>query len=269
MPSTSLFLLSSVLLGALAPTSCLAAPLADTALDRRAWGCKGAFQCRAQRIPANSDHVCLNNACTYVCDDGYVAQGVRCVPVTSSTTTTPGPASSSALATTTTTTTTTAAQAYQTLTPNALSLAGVTGFAGINTNAILSWFHTNLGSDSTNGHSWCGYPYSDAVPGFAPSLKTMLANFGGDYVSAATAYCGLEAIVTTPDGRNATLYLADAFDDTWVRTPSSLDIVFGSFPLLFGRTTTNKNDVVKQASWSFTGNRNDRYKFKGLGSVGL
>ena len=107
------------------------------------------------------------------------------------------------------------------------------------------------------------------MPGFAPSLKTMLSNFNWDYEAAAKAYCGLEAIVTTPDGRTATLYLADAFDDTWVRTPSSIDVVIGSFAQLFGRETTNKNDVVKDGSWYFTGNRNERYKFKGLGAVGL
>lgn len=56
----------------------------------------------------------------------------------------------------------------------------------------------------------------------------MLSNFNWDYEAAATAYCGLEAVVTTPDGRTATLYIADAFDDTWVRTPSSIDVVYDS-----------------------------------------
>lgn len=33
-------------------------------------------------------------------------------------------------------------------------------------------------------------------------------------------YCGLEAIVTNPDnGRSMTLYIGDAFDHRWVRTP--------------------------------------------------
>lgn len=30
------------------------------------------------------------------------------------------------------------------------------------------------------------------------------------------------------------------------------------FSKLFGKVTTNKNDVVKNASWQFTGNRNAR-----------
>ncbi|BGP32580.1 hypothetical protein JCM10296v2_004361 [Rhodotorula toruloides] len=148
-----------------------------------------------------------------------------------------------------------------------LSKAGVKGFLGTNTNAILSWYHTNAASDSTNGNSWCGFPYDDSVPGVAPSLKTMLNNFGGDYQAAATAYCGLEMVVTTPDGKSATLYIADAFDDTWVRTPSSLDIIYGSFAKLFGSQTDNKNDVVQGASWKFTGNRNSKYAFKSTTSL--
>lgn len=95
----------------------------------------------------------------------------------------------------------------------------------------------------------------------------MLNNFGDDYQKAATAYCGLEAVVTTPDGKSETLYIADAFDDTWVRTPASLDIIYGSFSKLFGSTTNNKNDVVQGASWKLTGNRNDKYKFKSTTSL--
>ncbi|GAA5983782.1 hypothetical protein JCM10908_005925 [Rhodotorula pacifica] len=194
---------------------------------------------------------------------------------TTTTTTTPPPTTTTPPPTTTTsqqpttTTTTDAPDPTVTLIPNAVADAGVTGFLGLNTNAIISWFYTDRSTDSTNGHSWCGYPYSDAVPGFAPSLNTMLSNFNWDYEAAATAYCGLEAVVTTPDGRTATLYLADAFDDAWVRTASSIDVVIGAFPQLFGSWTTNKNDVVKDGSWYFTGNRNERYQFNGLGSQGL
>ncbi|GAA5969843.1 hypothetical protein JCM8115_005800 [Rhodotorula mucilaginosa] len=190
-------------------------------------------------------------------------------PPPTTTTTSPPPPTATTTTTPITTTTTEAPAPTVTLLPNAVAAAGVTGFLGVNKNAIISWFRTDASQDSTNGHSWCGSPYTDAVPGFAPSLKTMLSNFNWDYEAAAKAYCGLEAIVTTPDGRTATLYLADAFDDTWVRTPSSIDVVIGSFAQLFGRETTNKNDVVKDGSWYFTGNRNERYKFKGLGAVGL
>ncbi|GAA5935849.1 hypothetical protein JCM3775_007347 [Rhodotorula graminis] len=148
-----------------------------------------------------------------------------------------------------------------------LSKAGIQGFLGDNSNAILSWYNTNSGQDSTNGNSWCGFPYDNNVPGVAPSLKTMLNNFGGDYEAAAKAYCGLELVVSTPDGKSKTMYIADAFDDTWVLTPSSLDIIHGSFTDLFGSYTDNKNDVVKGASWKFTGQRNDKYKFKSTNSL--
>ncbi|GAA5878347.1 hypothetical protein JCM3774_001994 [Rhodotorula dairenensis] len=148
-----------------------------------------------------------------------------------------------------------------------LSQAGIKGFLGSNTDSIISWYHTNSGQDSTNGNSWCGFVYTDAVPGFAPSLKTMLNNFGGDYEAAATAYCGLEAIVTLPSGKSATLYIADAFDDTWVRTPASIDVIYDSFTDLYGSATTNKNDVIQGASWKLTGNRNDKYKFKSTNSI--
>mgnify|MGYP001581198646 FL=1 len=82
--------------------------------------------------------------------------------------------------------------------------------------------------------SWCGFPYSDSSPGFAPSVGTMLKNFGGDYEKAATAYCGLEAIVTAPDGTTSTGVILDGFDDAWVLSPGSIDLMYNfvrSFPL--------------------------------------
>lgn len=147
-----------------------------------------------------------------------------------------------------------------------LSASGIKSFLGLNTNAIASWYHANSGQDSTNGHSWCYFPYNDDTPGFAISLKTMLANFGGDAMAARKAYCGLEAVVTNPDGTELTLYVADAFDDTWVLTPTSIDVMYNSFIKLFGSSTSNKNDVIKNASWKFTGNRNERYAFNGEGN---
>ncbi|GAA6043484.1 hypothetical protein JCM8097_000735 [Rhodosporidiobolus ruineniae] len=197
--------------------------------------------------------------------------------------------SSKAASTTTSSAYASTSKVADTSSSTVLAASNIQGFLGENTNAILSWYNTNSGQDSTNGNSWCGFPYDNSVPGFAPSLKTMLNNFGGDYEKAATAYCGLEAEenfsgrlspsarvlicflslvqVTTPDGKTVTLYIADAFDDTWVLTPSSLDIIHGSFESLYGSYTDNKNDVVKNAKWSFTGNRNDKYKFKSSTSL--
>ncbi|GAA5925771.1 uncharacterized protein JCM15063_005113 [Sporobolomyces koalae] len=246
-------------------------------LDKRAWNCKGNFQCRGKRIPPNSSAVCQNNICTYACNSGFTRSGVFCVapaePVTSTTsdaasssstvsTDSPEPTWSAVSSATsddsTPTSTWTASIPGATIIPNALAVSQVTSFLGINTGAIASWYHASSTQDSTNGHSWCYYPYNDDTPGFAISLKTMLDNFDGDAFAARKAYCGLEAIVTNPDGTEMTLYVADAFDDAWVLTPTSIDVMYNAFSTLFGRVTTNKNDVVKNASWRFTGNRNQR-----------
>ncbi|BGP32582.1 hypothetical protein JCM10296v2_004363 [Rhodotorula toruloides] len=235
--------------------------LPATSLEERGGACKGSYQCRYVARPQNSGYLCKEGQCTYQCYPGYKDLGNRCVKPSPTTTYYQAPA--------TTTASETAVFPSATFVQDAVKQAGVTGFSGNNSNAILSWFRTNNSADATNGHSWCGSVYRDDVPGFAPSLKTMLANFNGSYEAAATAYCGLEAVITTPAGRNATLYIVDAFDDTWVRTPSSLDVVVGSFPLLFGFNTTNKLDVVQGAEWYLTGRRNARYAFKGPGAVGL
>ncbi|GAA6060472.1 hypothetical protein JCM10212_007103 [Sporobolomyces blumeae] len=147
-----------------------------------------------------------------------------------------------------------------------LSAAGIKSFLGLNTGAIASWYHASSSQDSTNGHSWCYFPYNDNTPGFAISLKTMLANYGGDAMAARKAYCGLEAVVTTPDGTSSTLVVADAFDDTWVRTPTSIDVMYNAFTKLFGSQTSNKNDVIQGVTWEFTGNRNSQYVFNGEGN---
>ena len=132
--------------------------------------------------------------------------------------------------------------------------------------------------------SWCFSKYNDATPGFAPSLKTMLSVYGGGWTDlqkwkSMKLFCGLEAEFTTSDGRTATLYIHDAFDDAWVRTPNAVDVIIGSvrrrrrsylfkpaltlhssqFAQLFGRSTTNKNDVVQNASWRLTGKRDTRW----------
>ncbi|KWU42025.1 hypothetical protein RHOSPDRAFT_36438 [Rhodotorula sp. JG-1b] len=98
---------------------------------------------------------------------------------------------------------------------------GISTFLGNNTGAIASWYRSNDPRDSTND--------DDAVPGFAPSLATMLASFDQDSAAAKRAFCGLEAEVYSPrTGKTVTLYIADAFDDKWVRTPSSIDVLHDS-----------------------------------------
>ncbi|KDE03694.1 hypothetical protein MVLG_05825 [Microbotryum lychnidis-dioicae p1A1 Lamole] len=147
---------------------------------------------------------------------------------------------------------------------------GITAFratrCGTNKGSIVSWFSTKSTTDSTNGNSWCGFPYDDTTPGFAISLKTMLANFGNNYEKAAKAFCGMEAEITSKSGKKIKLVLVDAFDDRWVRTPNSIDMITNSFAKFNGARTTNKNVVQMDASWVFTGRRNLRYQFKGVGS---
>ncbi|GAA6005980.1 uncharacterized protein JCM10292_005634 [Rhodotorula paludigena] len=143
---------------------------------------------------------------------------------------------------------------------------GISTFLGRNEGAIASWYHTNSGTDSTNGRSWCEFPYNDSVPGFAPSLKTMLSSFGDDAAKAKEGFCGLEARVYSPKtDKTLTMYIADAFDDTWVRTPSSIDVIYDSFADIFGSTTDNKDDVVKACWWELTGGREEKYTYKGVG----
>ncbi|GAA5973172.1 hypothetical protein JCM3765_000734, partial [Sporobolomyces pararoseus] len=147
-----------------------------------------------------------------------------------------------------------------------LSTAGIKSFLGLQTGAIASWYHANSGQDSTNGHSWCYYPYNDDTPGLAINVATMIANFNGDEMAARKAYCGLEVLVTTPSGTQLTLYVADGFDPAWVKTPSSIDVMYNSFTKLFGKATSNKNDVIQNVKWEFTGSRNERYAYNSEGN---
>ena len=142
------------------------------------------------------------------------------------------------------TTSTSARAASSSSSKTLLAAVGVTSFLGTNT-GIGSWYNADSSSDSTNGRSWCEFQYNDDSPVFAPSVGTMRKNFGYDNEAAATAYCGLEAIVTTPDGKSKTMYLGDGFDDAWVLSPGSIDIMHNAFNFLFSSSTNNKNDVIK------------------------
>lgn len=57
----------------------------------------------------------------------------------------------------------------------------------------------------------------------------MLASFDGDSAAAKKAFCGLYAQVYSPTtDQTVALMIADAFDDKWVRTPASIDVIYGS-----------------------------------------
>ncbi|GAA5952701.1 hypothetical protein JCM8115_002325 [Rhodotorula mucilaginosa] len=230
-------------------------------------GCSVWQDCTDMPIVENSHHWCHwwnkqnRNVCDWDCNEGYYRKNNKCFPYAPAATTTTEQAWSAPAETQAA-----AAKVELASTSDNNVLASVSAFKGVNTGAIASWFHTNSGSDSTNGHSWCYTPYNDNTPGMAISYKTMVNAAGGDEMAARKMFCGLEAEVTTPEGRTATLYVADAFDDTWVLTPTSIDVVYNAFAQLFGRTTDNKNDVVQNVSWKFTGNRNSRYAFNGEGN---
>ena len=52
-------------------------------------------------------------------------------------------------------------------------LGGVSAFHGVNGPGIMSWFRTNLGSDSTNGESWCETKYKVRL--LFPQLACLVA----------------------------------------------------------------------------------------------
>ncbi|TFK47229.1 hypothetical protein OE88DRAFT_1648099 [Heliocybe sulcata] len=129
---------------------------------------------------------------------------------------------------------------------------------------IGSWFRANNAQDHTNGKSWCGFAYYDTDPVFAPSLKAM----GGatwnsnptQWEQDTAAWCGLEAEVTDPTtGNSMKMYIGDAFDETYVRTPGSIDIMVDAFSTLHGNPNGNKDDVIQGVQWKLTGNRNTYY----------
>lgn len=144
-----------------------------------------------------------------------------------------------------------------------------TGFFdnGVQT-GVGSWYRASAGADATNGKSWCGYTYYNSDPVFAVSLKKM---GGATYNSNPTAWrqqtaqhCGLEAKVTDPKtGKSMLMYIGDAFDDRWVLSPSSIDIMIDAFSSIHGNPNGNKNDVIKDVQWELTGRINTKYAAPG------
>jgi hypothetical protein len=76
----------------------------------------------------------------------------------------------------------------------------------------------------------------------------------------------LEAKVYNPDtDQTVLLYIGDAFDHQWVHSPGSIDIMINKYSVLFGSYATDKNAVMMNIQWEFTGARNPQYKFGGVG----
>ncbi len=242
---------------------------APNMLEKRAASCTKASQCKSVKYPAHGQPTCVSRRCSWKCNTNYTKVGSTCVKTSQL-----KEAKAKVAVKKTTTkkkTTTTQRQAQTKATARAastskgtvLAAAGVTSFTGTNS-GIGSWYNANSAQDSTNGRSWCEFPYTNDSPVFAPSVGTMRKNFGYNNAAAASAYCGLEAIVTTSDGRSKTMYIGDGFDDAWVRTPGSIDIMHSAWNSIAGKSTNNKNDVL-QVTWKLTGNRNDKYKYRGQG----
>lgn len=144
-------------------------------------------------------------------------------------------------------------------------------FQGLQT-GIGSWFRANNSIDSTNGHSWCAYEYKDSTPGFAIDLLQMGNGTNPVYPAAewyvaGKQYCGLEATVYNPNtGITLILYVTDAFDHKWVHSNGSIDIMIDSYATLVGYYPTDKNKIINDITWKFTGNRNPQYAFGGPGN---
>ncbi|SCV72281.1 BQ2448_4975 [Microbotryum intermedium] len=141
---------------------------------------------------------------------------------------------------------------------------GITGFLGKNKNGIISWFRTNNPQDSTNGKSWCFNKYDDNMDGFAPDVTTMLANFGWSNVMAGKMYCGALANFTTSSGRVYQFPLIDGFDSKWTKgKTNAADLTIPAWTKLAGFFRNNKNDVLQDVTWEWTGAWDPRFAFNG------
>ena len=136
------------------------------------------------------------------------------------------------------------------------------GFRG-KQSGIGSWFRANHVDDTTNGNSWCQYPYKNYTIGFAIDLDQMRRSpLGGK------EYCGLEAFVFNPKtNKSLILYVSDAFDPKWVKSPGSIDIMVESFQYLTNGAPLVKNNVIFDIQWEFTGNKSRKYSYDNRGDV--
>ncbi|SGY67386.1 BQ5605_C004g02771 [Microbotryum silenes-dioicae] len=268
-------------------------PRAESRLFARGTSCNKKADCNNVSRPRNSFSQCKSNVCTFRCSTGYfwnantslcqMKSGViASSAAAAAATTTRGPIPNPKAWTATPTTTAPPAASTTPAGPDEsymvdakISSTGITGFnaksLGWNTNAIMSWFRTDSTQDSTNGHSWCYNVYDNSQPGFAPDVSVMLANFQWSNTLAGAAckqepdlHCGLEAEFVLPNGKTTKLILMDGFDPKWVKTPSSIDVIYDTFMDLWGSTMNDKNSVFQGVKWRFTGRRDSRYLFNTL-----
>ena len=79
-------------------------------------------------------------------------------------------------------------------------------------------------------------------------------------------YCGMEAKVRNPKtNKTLILYVTDAFDPKWVRSPGSIDIMVEPFLYLTNDAPLLKDNVIFDIEWEFTGNKSAKYEYRGRG----
>jgi len=94
-------------------------------------------------------------------------------------------------------------------------------FQGQQGAGIASWFDADSKRDSTNGHSWCGFPYNDNSRLFAPSVGTMLRKYNGNYEAAAKAHCGMIAASSCPTAKSPSWSSATALTTAGSASPAA------------------------------------------------
>ncbi|EJU02910.1 hypothetical protein DACRYDRAFT_50799, partial [Dacryopinax primogenitus] len=115
-------------------------------------------------------------------------------------------------------------------------------------------FRTDDSSDSTNGRSWCALEYQDNWKGAAIPYAVMNQSYDSDLALEKAMYCGLELEVHNPaNDRVVTVWVVDAFDQSWVHTNASLDLTVSAFQELNGTFNGDKDAVIKNMTWVFTG----------------
>ena len=113
-----------------------------------------------------------------------------------------------------------------------------------------------------DGNSWRLYPCKNYSIIFAIDLDQMTRSPQG-----GREYCGMEALVRYPKtNKTLKMYVGDAFDPKWVKTPGSIDIIVESFKYLTNDAPLRKN-VIFGIEWEFTGNKSAKYSYASKGDI--
>jgi hypothetical protein len=78
-------------------------------------------------------------------------------------------------------------------------------------------------------------------------------------------YCGRRAIVTNLDnGVSKEMFIVDAFDDRYLRTPGSIDIMVKSYQEITGDYSRNKQNTFR-LKWELKNEYANKYRANGSG----